>query len=274
MKNIDNLLNNHINNVVAYLSNYIDVKDIIRKYKECEYIVTEDKEQELKVGKITQKLDLKKDLGTVISPVYMENGKYKLINPKLYLVKSNITNQDISCVLFHELMHVASTKQLVKEGEKYYQYSGVQKEEVTMCDKKYNNKAIYLNEGLTELVSKVIYDDIYDADYPIIKYVNTKMYKSSYNTIYFLLAFLLLNYFEENKEVLFDIYFNNNIELLRKTLKEQCNMELEKIIDISEIVFKIMTIDNPLYEKMINKLDKKNKLLNKKVIKQYNTKAL
>lgn len=261
---------NHINNILKYLSNYIDITEITKRYNSCDYVFLEEDVYKVKIGSEIKEVDFKNKIGSSLSVIYSDKGKLKASKTACVIKKDNVP-KNINNIIFHELMHIGSTETLIINNNKLIKHSGIQTVEYENIIKtvKIDNNASFLNEALTELVAKVIYDELYEDKYTIVEKINNKLYKSKYKLPYFLLSFSLLNYFEKNKKDLFEIYFNNNIELLKEILKRLTNLELDDLINAVNSLENISIIPD-LFKKIINKFDKINPLINEDVRKQYN----
>lgn len=121
--------------------------------------------------------------------------------------------------IFHELMHIASTK---LEEENYEIDTGIMtaNEVILSINKDYEEELTLLNESLTELISAIIYQEIYNKEY---KYIS-EQYLKGY-------TFLNeLEYLKNNPNILFEIYFKNNPNLFKVVLEEKCNIKYEDVI--------------------------------------------
>ena len=262
---------NYIDDILNFLEKYIDVTEIRKKYSETRYILTDKEQNMIDVYKnkfISTKVGLNEGVTTV--PIYELNGSYKILNPICYVRNSENNQELILNVMFHELMHVASIKQTLENKETLVYDTGINKR-IFRINGKYEEKYDNLNEAMTELVAKVIYENIYGKPYYIVVKKDENRFSSFYEKSYFLLAFLLLNYFEDHLSELFEIYFNNNIELLEKILNENTNMNLEKLDKIVNKLQKnfISPIINSKYRKTIDILNKENPIKNQEVLKEY-----
>ena len=146
--------------------------------------------------------------GTTVSGIM--KGK---LQPQICFINLNgITKEETRQVMFHEMMHAAS-KLIVKEKNNYKFSCGLTfaKYETLF----YN----FLNEGLTDIVAKRLYDKIYNRPYNVfdieknISYINTT---------------LIMYNFTENltDKELFDIYFNNKIDVFEQIVGNKAGIDL------------------------------------------------
>ena len=251
--------------ILNYLSNYIDIKEISKRYNEAVYISVEKRVSEIKFENIHEfKIELENGAGNTFTTLPIEKDKF-IILPTICIVRNADKN-----VLFHELMHVGSISQVKNNNGDVIYKSGINKRIHRIEKEDIYNFYPYLNEVLTECVAKMIYDDIYEDKYSIVKIENEMIITNSYQRGYFLFSYLLLNYFEEHKKELFDIYFNNNVLLLEKIIEENTEYNIKTLDDKMK---KLQEKENSLfielnYKFLLRKLNKKNKLRNKDVIYQ------
>lgn len=263
-----------IDDIINYLSLYIDTTEIEKNFKNTKYILTNAEKNKIRIYK-GEYLDInvQKDAGITVVPVLADNSGFKLINPICYVRNMPFDPEGVKTTMFHELMHVASHKQELLSRYKLLYKTGLYSK---IYDANTENldgpeKYEYLNECMTELVSKIIYDKLYNKNYEIVSF-DGKEYKASiYERGYFLLAFLLLNYFEKHLDVLFEIYFNNNVKLFQRVLKREFGITLDtlnkKLVEFNEKREDIYV--DMEYRKIIKDLNKQNPINNKNVLYQY-----
>ena len=261
-----------INDIIKYLSKYINTKNIERKFYEAEYILTDKYNNDIIVGeKIYSKEKVEKYTGITKFPNIQNFFGFESSSP-ICLVRNLPNDQEfLKNIMFHELMHVGSSEQEVISRKKLVFKAGLFKIIYNSNFSNYvSNYYRYLNEAMTELTAKFIYDKIYDDNYKIVNFKDEECITGIYGKSYFLLAFLLLNYFEDHPDILFNIYFNNNIKLFEKVLKKNTKFNLEKLNE-QIISFQQNPYDlDDKYRKIIKEINDKNPLKNKDVIYQYN----
>lgn len=261
-----------IYDIIKFLSNYIDTEEIEKKYDEAEYILTDNYNNDIVIGrKVYSKEKIEEYTGVTTFP-NIQNMLGFESSSAICLVRNLPNDQEfLKNIMFHELMHVGSSEQQVISRKKLVFKAGLFKIIYNSNFSNYvSNYFRYLNEAMTELTAKFIYDSIYDTKYKIINFKEKDCIVGVYGKSYFLLAHLLLNYFEENPNILFDIYFNNNIELFENILKKNTNFNLEslnkQIIDFQKNPYEL----DDEYRKIIKNINDKNPLKNEDVIYQYN----
>lgn len=264
-----------ITDILNFLSRYIDITNVAKNYENAKYILTDNEKNKIKIdSNISVDIEVKKDSGLTTVPIVLRTLGFELVNPTCYVRKmENI--DEMKETMFHELMHVGSIYQRILSKEKILYSTGLYNK---IYNKTKNGLAgpehyLYLNEAMTELTAKFIYDRLYEDKYSIVR-LKKNCYKNSiYEKGYFVLAFMLLNYFEDNPKDLFEIYFNNNIKLLDKILRKECKMTLrslnKKIVKFQENYNNTDIEIEIEYRKMINQLYKENPLRNENVICQY-----
>lgn len=259
-----------ITDIKRYLSEYMDITKIEKQYEETKYVLTKDELNKIKVDEDIIEIKIKQTAGATVTPINYTKKGYKM-EKTVCFVRQEQENSLLKNIIFHELMHVGSTNQeLVRKTKLIFKTGIYSKLHKPILFKKSEN-FLYLNEAMTELVAKFIYDNLYDEKYKIIEIENKKYSGSVYERGYFLLAFLLLNYFEEHPKELFEIYFNNNIKLFEKVLKENTNFTLKKL---NKYVNKIQENLNDFdlyceYRELIAELEEKNPIRNSEVKKQF-----
>ena len=264
-----------IGKILYYLSQYVDISKISKNYDNTQYILTDSEENTIRVDKNKyDKVKVKEDSGVTITPVIYKLKGYKVANQICFVRNLADTAEDIKQTMFHELMHAgASKKEIVNKKNVVYKTGIYTKNYRFTLLNPYEStsKYQYLNEAMTELVAKFIYDKVNDTKYNIVRKSDRGYRVSIYNKGYFLLAFLFLNYFEEHPEVLFDIYFNNNIELFKTILAKKSNLTIDELDDI--ITKSIQNPDdeelNVKIDLLISQLYRKEPIKNKNVMEQY-----
>ena len=264
--------------IIEVASNFIDTSKIEESYRNADYIfkdklinkfVTREGEKFIFMLPANKALtgfipSLKNNL-KVVTPFCAFNTKTDILYRK--------------GMMFHELMHLGSLKQeqlgegnlkistgLVKTN--FINSDNLIEEEQEIPDME------YLNEAMTEFIAKFIYDRSYYDEYNIVS-KNFLIYKiSAYEKGYFLIAFLLYNYFEKNPKELFEIYFNNDVELFRKVLNKTWGITLEELRDtinyLQKRIYNIFV--NYKFKKCIKKINNKNPIENLNILYQYNLK--
>ena len=276
------IFNFFINDILDFLSQYMNINKIEKNYKSTIYKLTPNKINYIpvKIKNSTNfegysKLKVKENTGVTTVPVSKKN-KDILLTETICLVRDNAFTEKIQKgIIFHELMHVGSTSQN-KVDNKIIVNSGLtkiiyQKRRIT----KGTRDLCFLNEAMTELVAKFIYDSLYNDKYDIKVKIDDKYMGTIYYRQYFLLAYLLLNYFEDNPEDLFEIYFNNNLNLLEYVLRKTWNItlkELKKGINtLKKSSFSYFENQrNILYRDWIDKINIIKPIKNKNVRYQFN----
>ncbi len=260
-----------IEKILNYLSLYMDIKNIKEKYDNCNYVLADHENQNIDICGIKQNIDLSNIEGLTVNPVYYLNDEFVTLNSTCFINTCRVKKEKMKQVMFHELMHIASTKQYVKDKKIYIIKSGIYYKYNIMYDisnKVISNRSLFLNEAMTELVAKVIYDDIFEKKYVIKEKVGDTIYKSGYIMPYTILAYLVLNYFETNKDILFEIYFNNNIKLFEKILNEKIGISLDVLnVKTNECQQPTKSVIEQ-FNIYIEELRKNNIILNKDVKKQ------
>ena len=258
--------------ILYYLSEYIDITKIVQRYLNTKYVLTDNEYNQFKYSEEEYvEVIVKRNSGITVTPLSKDTGNIKIINP-ICIVRNDAEHQKkLREIMFHELMHVGSTKQELLDNEKLVFKTGLFiqnfKNGEAISDGKYN----YLNEAMTELVAKFIYDKFNDKKYNIVSIIDGYYKTSGYEKGYFLLASLFLNYFEDNPKVLYDIYFNNNMKLLKKLFKELTPFNLEEINDLIK-----RSAENPYDAKLNNSINvlideiiDKRPIRNQDVLRQY-----
>lgn len=259
--------------ITNFLSQYIDISKIAKNYLSTNCILTNYKLNKIRIAPNDfLEVIVDKDCGVTTVPIVFNRFGFKLANPICYVRNMPNDPDGLKNTMFHELMHVGSISQtLISKTKLLYNtglYSKVYNSNKNFEEEKYE----FLNEAMTELTAKFIYDKLYDKKYEIITISGQEYKNSIYAKEYFLLSFLLLNYFEEHPNVLFDIYFNNKINLFKKVVADNTCMNFE------QLNYKINELHNNPdnfiidyeYKKTIRKLNRKNPLRNKDVLRQYN----
>ena len=252
--------------IIDYVSKYIDTSNAEKNYKETKYFLLK---KSLYIDENNNKNFIYPYTG-VTKYNYLEGIKIKCLVRDLPNDQESLKN-----TIFHELMHVASFNYEKLENENILMKFGLDwniiKNDINKLERKYN----YINEAMTEFTAKFIYDKLYDTKYKITKCVVNNKKTISINSIYqrqyFLIAYLLYNYFEKHQEELFEIYFNNNLKLFKKVLKENTDFNLKSLNRIMKIFYQ-----NPYnfkiergYKNIIRKLNEKNAMENIDIIRQF-----
>lgn len=264
-----------IGKILYYLSQYVDISKISKNYDNTQYILTDSEENTIRVDKNKyDKVKVKEDSGVTITPVIYKLKGYKVANQICFVRNLADTAEDIKQTMFHELMHAgASKKEIVNKKNVVYKTGIYTKNYRFTLLNPYEStsKYQYLNEAMTELVAKFIYDKFNDKKYNIVSIIDGYYKTSGYEKGYFLLASLFLNYFEDNPKVLYDIYFNNNMKLLKKLFKELTPFNLEEINDLIK-----RSAENPYDAKLNNSINvlideiiDKRPIRNQDVLRQY-----
>lgn len=259
-------------NIIKILSKY-DTENVIQKrfdFTRC-YETNKNKNIFKTYKNMTTELNLKKGEGKFVVPVLADNKKF-LITKGILVIRKDLKKEKehLKMTTFHELIHAASTAQEILDKKTLSVRIGIY-ETIYKNNKVLEANDVFedidiLNEAMTELVSKYIYDQIY-GDYKIVDY----KYQSGYSRAYFVLAYLLLNYFEKNPKDLFEVYFNGDLDLLDKILQSECQYNLSYLI--SDVNFAHFSYDNPIknaeYREFIKNVNRQNPIKNKSVEKQY-----
>lgn len=176
-------------------------------------------------------------------------------------------NKFLKDTIYHELVHVISTSQYqIKNSGKLY-CLGLFKTQETEYEN-VQNSYYYLNECLTELIAKYIFDKANKDNYNI---VYNHGVESKYARGYFLLAYLLLNRLERNPRELITAYLLNDTESFFSILYDETGLtekELLKLLDIAQKSLKDFKYE-VVFKYQIKKLNRKNKLQNQDVVRQY-----
>lgn len=270
-------LNNEIfdelrENIKGYLKNFLSESLIESKLNNCKYVLSTKRMNKIYVGNETKTILLNDNSGyTSIEHFKDQYNKINIKKPILFVSAKATSKEKQKQIAFHEMMHVLSTRQKVINKQKYQLKSGIYEQNI-IYDKTiltFDNKLFLLNEAITELVSKYIYDQIYINKYKIKEKVGRYIYKSAYEKEYFILVFNLLNYFEKNPNILFDIYFNNNVKLLNKVLKQVQGTNLDIINSRVRDTMKKDPKTQNRYYMYLDSLQSKENLNNKDVLRQF-----
>ena len=165
--------------------------------------------------------------------VYYEGRDYILLNQYDFPYLSEIAKKN---VLFHECMHLISTKKYGKENKKH---------DVGFVFRKLN--FININEGLNEIASGYLYNKIYNDKYKFVK---------AYNLDRQLCNYLVDNIYEDKKEFLKDYiyekpysfykkifyYFNLNNLLEFKNAIDNIYREYKKGYNLDNAIRKFITL--------------------------------
>ncbi len=261
--------------VIEYLrkNSRLNIRKLEKKIENTEFCFTSENVFRFDLGDRIKVMNINPNSGSVcMDPGY--NGKIYFPKCKCIISKNVYSKEKQKQIFFHELMHVLSIQRT-----KFFN-NAILKCGITKTIAKYNkeksfeylsNDLLLLNESLTEIVSKYLYDKLYDEEYIIVEKNNEKKIMSKYTRSYFYIVYLLLDYFEKNPDKLFEIYFNNNIKLFFKVLKEQTSVNK---IDLLNIIEEYAYCNNKSQE-MINNF-KFRKIIpmqitnNEDVQKQYN----
>ena len=278
MKKITNgYFNVMIKDILNFLSDYMDIKEIEEKYKRTKYSL---------VNKTVNKIEIYKDeflnvkipkyAGVTNISYLADEYSFVIVNP-ICLVRDNLEDQiELRNTMFHELIHVGSISQTLIDKDTLNVKIGlmdtIYKNSKKIVAKEKIKDMTFLNESMTELVAKFIYDKIYEEKYKIRSDKDDKVSDSVYARGYFLLAYLLLNYFEEHPKELFEIYFNNNLNLLEDILLKTWGLNLESLKGNINYVqkgrYKLKAHKDFL--NIIYKIDQKNPIRNEDVRYQFN----
>ncbi len=257
--------------IIDYLKNYMDVSLLEKKFNNCKCVITGKRINSVLVGNVKKEVIVNDNGGFTCMEFYKNKDRIVIRKPIVFVSARAYSKEKQKQVAFHELMHVLSTRTKVIEGKRYNLKSGIYEQNVIYDNTilSLDNDFYYLNEAFTELVSKYIYDKIYCKKYKLKEKLGKCIYKSAYEKGYFILAFNLLNFFEKNPAILFDIYFNNNIKLLKKVLKEnkKCDLEVlnSRVNESKSNKQKVMQ-GYKIYIDALNEIDPLN---NKDVLRQY-----
>ena len=261
--------------IMNFVKKYIDITEMQERYKNTSYLLTN---KEINEYKITEnniiKVKVTKDSGVTVIPLAITNKGFAIVNPVCYVRNIPEDQESVKNLMFHELIHVGSITQKIDDKNQLIRLSGINKMVFSLDYKDLDLDYKYLNEAMTELIAKFIYDKLYDDTYKIVKLTEDMVISSGYAKNYFLLAFLLLNYFEDHPDVLFNIYFNNNIDLFEKVLEENTNFTLKKL---NKLMNELQENPNGIwinlkYARIMKKIYSKNPIRNKEVIYEYNHK--
>lgn len=143
-----------------------------------------------------------------------------MIQPQVCIVKTKRISKKLQRqVMFHELMHIAS-KRFNRKKYEMEVFCGIS------IVKNNKRKYVLINEALTEIVAKKIFDKIYDEKYNLFE-LEEKPYLNATLTMY--------NFINDlpDKEV-FDIYFNNKVDKLEQIVKNKARIDLDTLDSLFE----------------------------------------
>lgn len=259
-----------INDILDYLENYIDIANIYKNYKETEYILTSKNISYLNLENgDSYKLFLEEGSGKTILPMLLNEEKFYFGKQRCFVKETSYGEERLKNIMFHELMHVGSRNNYTYGKYDICTKTGIYS--IRLIKNKTNKEYEYLNEALTEFVAKFIYDDLYSQKYKIIYEYSDKLLCSAYEKGYFILAFLLYNYFKENPKDLFEIYFNNNEEFLDNILRKNTIYTLETLNNLIDLFQNKSNKEiNDYYNDLIKNIYYNNPIKNIEIVKQYN----
>lgn len=213
--------------LLRYLSNYFE-KEQIEVYKERinKVMMVNDTECIIDINTepdITDVFLLEKYKTLEYFPVSEE------IKPT-FAVNSDIEKYTLKGLMFKQLVKAAATDVDYISEEEIYVKTGIEEFKKNITREQFSIGLKKINDALTLLVTKFIYDETHSEKMWLLYNIEESlddMLAIEYGNEYFLLAFLLLNYFEENPKELLEIYFNNNAALFEKILKEKFYINFE-----------------------------------------------
>lgn len=213
------------------------IKKLQKRFRKTFISVTTKSNVAMMDNKNKKSISLYQNAGTTLS--LLLSGR---VQPQVCIIYlKDLEEKEIRQVMFHELMHIV-TKKIFKEENNYKVYSGMSIFE-DRCQ--YN---LLINEGLTEIIAKKLYEKIYEEKYNLFR-IESKKYFDVTLTMYNFLNNL------DDKEIM-DIYFNNKVDRFEKIVKENSNLdlfELEELFEERKYAYVISLLKKPISKKEIMK---------------------